>query len=126
MPAHLELRQVAELLFSDTGLSADGRMNIDSKRTSNHDRDFDLREFFQIRWQRRRHCRVDVHSAGDFEQLGIARADADRGRNTPQSPLHKPIDKTRAQSSFAIGNADCTSHRRVSLRETGGPITELT
>jgi hypothetical protein len=81
MPAHLEVLQVPELFFSDTRFSADGRMNIDSKRTSNHDGDLDLREFLETSWDCQRCGCVDVHSASEFQQLGVSCTDADPGRD---------------------------------------------
>src|SRR5215472_8335851 len=44
-----ELRDVAQLLFGDLRFSADGRVDVNSKRTPDHQRDLELREFFQAR-----------------------------------------------------------------------------
>src|SRR5690349_12770465 len=51
-------RQVTQLFFGDSDFSAHGRMNVDSKRTAYHRRDFELGQLFQL-WRERSAGRRD-------------------------------------------------------------------
>jgi hypothetical protein len=48
MLAGFEFGQVVQLIFVDSGLSAHGRMNINSKGTADHQRSLQLREFLEV------------------------------------------------------------------------------
>jgi hypothetical protein len=48
MCAVLKSRQVTQLFFPDSHFSAHGRMNVDSKRTAYHRRDFELDQLFEL------------------------------------------------------------------------------
>jgi hypothetical protein len=48
MDTGVGLREIAQLVFSNPGLSANGRMNVDSKRAAYHDRNFELGELLEL------------------------------------------------------------------------------
>ena len=52
MRTSFELREVVQLLCGDSGFSAHGRMNINSKWAAHHQRGFELRKFFQLQRNR--------------------------------------------------------------------------
>jgi hypothetical protein len=52
MGTRFKLPDVLKLLLSDSLFSADGRVNVNSKRAAHHERYFDLRQLLQVRGNR--------------------------------------------------------------------------
>jgi len=50
--AGFELSDIVQLVFGDSGFSAHGRVNVDSKRAPDHQSGFELREFFEVNGNR--------------------------------------------------------------------------
>lgn len=75
MWAGFELREVQELLFGDSGFSAHGRVDIDSKGAADHHGDFQLREFLEVHGDGALRGGVHVKARGVAEILGIEGAD---------------------------------------------------
>jgi hypothetical protein len=60
--ARFELRQVVKLLLGDAFFSADGRVNVDSKGATDHQRDFELRQFFKVHGDDARRGGIEIES----------------------------------------------------------------
>jgi hypothetical protein len=88
--AGLKLREIAKFFFANACFSADGRMDVDSKRATDQHSDFQLCEFLDGRGQEALGCRVHVHFHAGAEQLGVERANSQSRRDAPQMTLRKP------------------------------------
>jgi hypothetical protein len=85
--AGFELRDGLELLFGDSGFSADGRMNVDSKRAADHQRGLELRQFFQVHGHGALGGGVEIEASGVAEVFRIEGANAHAKRNAAECSL---------------------------------------
>jgi hypothetical protein len=76
-----------QLLFGDSGFSADGRMNVDSKGAANHEGGFELREFFQMRGDVAFGGAVEIHADGVAEIFWDEGANAHAERDVAKTAL---------------------------------------
>ena len=107
MRTGFELRDVAQLLFGDLCSSADSRVDVNSKRTPNHQRDLELGEFFQAHRNRAPGSGVEVHADGPPKVLRVESSNAQAARKEGESadwlrcPARLRIE-TSAHLRFAI------------------------
>ncbi len=90
--ARVELGEVVKLRLGDALFSADGRVDVDSKRTANHHGDFELREFLQARRNGALGNGVKIHAYDIPEKFGIASADAHAQRHATETAFCEPED----------------------------------
>ena len=79
--AGIELREVVELVFGDTGFSAYGRMDINSKRTADHQGGFELGQFFKVHGDQALGGAVHIEAGRLSQVFGNEGADADAERD---------------------------------------------
>lgn len=79
--ARVELGEVVKLRLGDALFSADGRVDVDSKRTANHHGDFELREFLQAR----RNGRLGKRRKDPCVRYSGKVWDRERGRACPEA-----------------------------------------
>ena len=107
----LESREFAQLLLRDPGLSAHGRMNVNSKRAANYRRNFELDQFLKLCGNLSAGGHVFVHKLSQLEQFGIARADAGGKRDVAKPTFHAPEDQVCPKSCFVVLNPRCAAER---------------
>ena len=93
--AFLKARQIAELLLGDPGLSADGRMQVDSKRTTDERSGLEQRQFFQGFRNRTRASGDCVHPGRRQQRRSVVRGQRLRLRNQSQALLELAIEQPR-------------------------------
>jgi hypothetical protein len=84
-----------ELLFGYAGFSADGRVDVDSKRTADHQGDFELGEFLEFHRNGARCGTVHVEAGGMAEIFGIEGADAQAERNAMEAAFGEEEEQAR-------------------------------
>jgi len=112
--AGFELRDLVELLFGDSGFSADGRMNVDSKRTAPHHRGFELRQFFQVHRDSALGGGIEIKAGGVAEVFGIEGADAHAERNAAECAFGE--EEKNACGETGVLSAFGTKHNGSSIR----------
>ena len=90
--AGLELGEVVKLWLGDAFFSADGRVDVDSKRAPNHHGDLELREFFQAHRNSAMGNGVEIHADNLPEEFGIASAHAQAERHAADTAFCEPKD----------------------------------
>jgi hypothetical protein len=79
--AGLESPEVLKLLLGDALFSAHGRVDVDSKRTTDHQGDFELGEFFEMKRDHAFACGVHVEPDGVAQVFAVEGANARSERN---------------------------------------------
>lgn len=105
MRAGLELRNVVELFFGDSGFSADGRMDVDSKRAADHEGGFELRELFEVHGNDALSNGVPIHAGGVAEIFWIEGADARTAGNASQKASQQEKDEAGDGTSLIVLDA---------------------
>ena len=117
-----ELRDVAQLLFGDLRFSADGRVDVNSKRTPNHQCDLELGEFFQAHRNRAPGSGVEVHADGPPKVFRVESSNAHAAGNAAEGAFREPKKKASQQTGFVVLDAFESRHRLTSnLRSCHGP-----
>jgi hypothetical protein len=100
-----KLRQIPQLLLRDSGFSAHGRMDVDSKWTTNHCRNFKLDQFLEL-WRDDSGCGgVPAHLLGQAEQFGIPCTNACGKWYMTEPAFDPPEDQLCPESCTVILNA---------------------
>jgi len=121
MRTGFELRDVAQLLFGDLCSSADGRVDVNSKRTPNHQCDLELGEFFQAHRNRVPGSGVEVHADGPPKVFRVESSNAHAAGNVAESAFREPEKKASQQTGFVVLEAFESRHRLTSdLRSCHG------
>lgn len=110
MRARFKVGQVPKLFFGNTGFSAYGRMNVDSKRAAHHDSDFNLGELLQYDRNGSGRCMMEIHSERHWKQLRIVGPNAESAMNFAATPLCQPINDSRPQSRILVKNPCHSCH----------------
>ena len=113
--AGVEPRDSVELGLSDSGLSADGRMDVDSKRTADHERSFELREFLEMHRHRAFPRGVEVHAHGVAQEFGIVGADTRPKWDAPEEAFGEEEDEAGDQTGLIVLNSVRAKHRNPPL-----------
>ncbi len=115
--AGFKLRDVVKLLFGDSGFSADGRMNVDSKGTANHERSFELRQFLEMYGDDAFGGGVEIHAESAAEEFGVEGADAGTEWNPAEIAFHEEEDEACDGTGLAVLYALGAWHGLTSLVE---------
>lgn len=89
--AGFKLRNVLKLLLGDSGFSADGRVDVNSKRTADHEGCFELRELFQVHGDDTLCRRVEIHADGVAEIFRIEGANAHAERHVAERAFGEEV-----------------------------------
>ena len=108
--AGLELRDVVKLLLSDSGFSADGRVDIDSKGTADHEGGFELRELLQGRGNDAFSGGVEIEAESAAHVFWVEGADASAKRDAAEKAFGQEEDEARGQSGLIVLDALGTWH----------------
>lgn len=105
MRAGFETRDVTKLLFGDSGFSADGRVNVDSKGTADHQRGFELREFLEVHRHGAFSSGVKIHSGGVAEVFWIEGADARAQRDAAEKAFRQEENEAGDRAGLVVLDA---------------------
>ena len=105
MRTGFELRDVAQLLFGDLRFSADGRVDVNSKRAPNHQRDLELREFFQAHRNRAPGSGVEVYADGPPKVFRVESSNAHAAGNAAEGAFREPENDAGQQTGFVVLHA---------------------
>jgi hypothetical protein len=78
-----------KLVFGDTGFSAHGSVDVDSKRAAHHERGFELCQFLQMPGDGARRGGVKVQAHGVAEEFRVKGANARTDRHFAETTLHR-------------------------------------
>jgi hypothetical protein len=112
--AGFESRDVVELLFGDSGFSADGRMDVDSKRATDHQRGFELCQLLEVHGDGTFCGGVEVHANRAAQEFGIEGADACAERNAAQVAFQEEEDEPAGRASLIVLDAFRAKHSYTS------------
>ena len=102
MRAGFEFCDVLQLLFGDLFFSADGRVNVNSKRAPDHQRNLELGEFLQVHRNSARGGGVQVHADGAPEIFRVQSPNAHAAGNAAEGAFHEPEEEAGQQASLMI------------------------
>ena len=115
--ARLKMKNVVKLRFGDTGSSADGRMDVDSKRAADHKRGLELRELLEMHWDNALGGGIEIHAGGVAQKFGVEGADARAEWDAAEEALGEKEDEAGGQAGLTVLNAFGTGHGFTSLIE---------
>jgi hypothetical protein len=99
--AGFELREVLELVFGDAGCSAHGRMDINSKRTADHQGSLELGDFLQVQGDEALGGAVNVEARCFAQIFGDEGADTDAERDATETAFHE-IEKQAGKGTGLV------------------------
>jgi hypothetical protein len=105
-----ELREVMELVFGDARVSAHGRMDVNSKRTTDHQGSFELRELFEAHGDEAGGSAVHIEAGGFAQVFGDEGADADAQRDATEAAFHEIEQHAREWAGLVVLNALRAEH----------------
>ena len=115
MRAGFELRDVAQLLFGDLRFSADGRVDVNSKRTPDHQRDLELREFFQAHRNRAPGSGVEVYADGPPKVFRVESSNAHAAGNAAESAFREEGESADRLRCPGLLRIETSAHLRFTI-----------
>lgn len=108
--AGLELRDVVKLPFRDSGFSADGRVDIDSKGTADHEGGFELRKLLQVHRNGAFSGGVEIEAESAAHVSWVEGADASAERDAAEKTFGQEEDEARGRAGLIVLDALGTWH----------------
>lgn len=114
-----------QLVFGDAGFSAHGRMDIDSKRATDHQGSFELRQLFQVHGDKALGRAVDVQAGGFAQVFGDEGADAHADRDAAEAAFDEIKKQTCEWSDLVILNTLRAGHGFTSINKDVKSTTKV-